>query len=78
MDGLFILNFGFVPGSATPPCLAAADADGSNSFNALVDGLFVLNFAFVPGSPPPPPPGVDACGEDPTADLLGCLSYPCP
>ena len=78
VDGLFILNFAFIPGNPAPPCFKAADADDSGTFVGIVDGLFILNFAFVPGSPPPPPPGPDICGPDPTADGLDCIVHPCP
>ena len=79
IDGLFLLNFGFVPGSPAPPCMDAADVDDGGSVNALVDGLFVLNFGFIPGSPPPPPPGPTDCGIDPTMDTVDCVDYPgCP
>lgn len=72
VDGLTILNYGFVPGSAVPPCLAAADTDGDHNLNPLVDGLHMLNFGFVPGSPPVPAP-FPSCGEDAaTTDALGC------
>ena len=78
IDGLFLLNFGFVPGSPQPPCMSAADADDSGSFSGLVDGLFILNYWFVPGSSPPPPPGPTDCGPDPTNDSLECESPSCP
>ena len=72
VDALAILSYGFIPGSAVPPCLAAADCDGDNSFKALPDGLYALNFGFVPGSPPIPAPYPE-CGEDPdTVAALGC------
>ncbi len=78
VDSLFALNFGFVPGSPTPPCLATADADGNDSFNPLVDGLFMLNFGFVPGAPPIPPPFPN-CGGDASASPVGCDMSPlCP
>ena len=78
VDGLFILAFAFIPGSAVPLCMDAVDADDDGIFNGLLEGLYVLNFAFVPGNPPPPPPGVDACGIDPTADDLNCQIGSCP
>ncbi len=78
VDGLFIFNFGFVPGSAIPPCMKSADADGDGGFTAIIDGIYCLNFGFVPGNPPPPPP-FPACGDDP-ASPLSCdmpLGPPC-
>ena len=78
VDGLFVLNFQFIPGSPEPPCLDAADADDSGSVNGLVDGLFILNFQFAGGAPPPDP-GPMSCGEDPTADATLCAVPPvCP
>ena len=74
-DGLFVLNFQFVPGTPAPPCMDAADADDSGQFNGLADGLLILSFQFVPGSPAPPPPGPAACGVDPTDDALDCAVY---
>ena len=54
-DSLMALNYGFVPGSLVPPCLAQCDADGNQVFNALSDGLYILNYNFVGGPPPPAP-----------------------
>jgi hypothetical protein len=39
----------------------------------ITDGIFLLDALFR-GSPGPPPP-FDVCGEDPTADDLGCAFY---
>ena len=79
IDSLFILNFGFVPGSPIPPCMKAVDVDDDGTFSGLIDGLYTLNFAFIPGSPAPPPPGAVECGPDPTADNLTCdVLPPCP
>ena len=77
-DGLFLLNFGFLPGSPAPLCMDAADVDDSGMVNGLLDALMILNFQFVPGSLPPPAPGPAVCGSDPTDDALDCGSYPCP
>ena len=77
-DGLFLLRYGFVPMSPSPPCLDAADVNDDGRVEPLVDGLSLLNWAFVPGNPPPPDP-YPTCGTDPTPDLLGCGSSPfCP
>ena len=74
-DGVFVLTYGFVPGSPEPPCFEAADADGDGTFNALVDGLYILQAAFA-GGPLPPPPYPD-CGPDPeSATSLGCENPP--
>ena len=78
LDGLFILNFSFVPGSPTPPCLAQADADSSGDINGILDGLFILNFAFVAGSPPiqAPYPGCD--GNVVVDSPISCDTPACP
>ena len=78
-EALFLLNAGFIFGSALPPCFASADANGDRALNFLVDALYILNFGFVPGSPPPPPPFPD-CGEDANGvATLGCdVPPPCP
>jgi hypothetical protein len=54
-----------------PPCLAAADVDGSGSVFALTDSLFLLNWAFGDGDDPPDP-GPVTCGVDPSE--LECLT----
>lgn len=75
-DSLFLLSFGFVPGSPVPGCLEATDVDGDGVSNTLSDALFALSFGFVPGSPPPPAPHPD-CGPDPDPDTsLGCDNPP--
>ncbi len=77
-DGLAALNFQFVPGAPTPPCLAQCDADGNRTFNGLIDGLHILNFQFVPGAPPIPAPFPN-CGADANAiDVVGCDTPTCP
>lgn len=76
VDGIFILNYQFVPGSDEPPCLDAADADDDGTINGLLEGILLLNFGFVPGSTPPPAP--TSCGNDPTPDTLECEAPPCP
>ena len=64
-DALFLLAFGFVAGSPSPPCLATADVDGNLVVSPFADALYLLNFLFVVGSPPPPPPFPD-CRFEPT------------
>ena len=73
VDGLFLLGWQFLGGTA-PPCMDSADADDSGNVNGLVDGLYVLNFQFIPGSPAPPPP-YPFCGSDPTPDAVGCDAF---
>ena len=72
-DGVRILNFLFLGGDAGG-CLDAADADDSGGVE-LTDGIRVFNFLFLGGAPLPDP-GSGACGVDPTADTLECLSFP--
>ena len=78
VDGVAILNFGFIPGSAEPPCLAQADANGDDAVNPLVEGVFLLNFGFIPGSEPIPPPYPDCGLDQDTVDAVGCDDSPCP
>ncbi len=77
-DGLFVLNFQFIPGSPAPPCLAQADANGDGGFNGLTDGLYMLNFQFVPGSPPIGAPHPDCGGDVVTGSPLDCDTPTCP
>ena len=66
------------PGGVPPSCEDAADYDDSGEI-AMPDALGLLLFKYhQPGGVPPPPPYPD-CGIDPTADPLGCVSFPpCP
>ena len=75
-DALFLLNYVFVPGSPSPPCLESADVDGNGNLNPLADAIFALGCQFVPGSPCPPEP-YPACGPDPDpTNTLGCNKFP--
>ena len=68
-DPLILLNFLFLPGSATPICLDAADFD-DDGLLSLIDGIDLLTYMFSNGTPPSDPfPG---CGIDPTPDPLAC------
>ncbi len=76
-DGINTLEFLFLGTPATIPCEDAADVNDDGEVN-ITDPIGTLFFLFL-GSPAPPPPFGDAasdCGEDPTADALGCGSYP--
>ena len=46
VDGIFLLNFQFVPGSPAPPCLDAADVDDDGSINALVEAIYIFTLQF--------------------------------
>jgi len=64
----------FTPGAAPSPCRDADDANDDGGFD-IADPIRVLSTLFSGGAPLPAP----ACGEDPTADPLGCASGPpCP
>ena len=67
-DAVYILNFLFLGGDA-PPCDKAADVDDDGTLN-LTDAVFLLGTLFLGGEPPPAPFG--ECGEDLSADALGC------
>ena len=77
VDGTFLLSFGFVPNSPTPPCMDAADANDDGTVTALSDAVYILGVQFIPGTPAPPLP-YPACGPDPTVDSLDCVSHACP
>ena len=71
-DSVFIQEYLFNGGPA-PPCWDAADANDDARID-LSDVVFIQEFLFQ-GGPPPPAPGPNACGFDPTIDLLGCRQY---
>ena len=71
-DGVFLLNFLFLGGSA-PPCLDAADANDDGQLN-ITTGVYVFNWLFL-GGPLPLAPGPTNCGPDATPDELGCANY---
>ena len=77
VDAVFLLGWGFVPGSLEPPCHDAADANDDGALDPLVDTLYILGAGFVPGSPPVPPPHPE-CSFDPTDDTLTCATSFCP
>jgi len=69
-DGLSLLNYLFVLGSPTPPCLAACDVNGDDGAD-LGDALYLLNFLFVDGAAPPDP--YPDCGTLPM--MVACDSF---
>ncbi len=74
-DAVSTLTYLFLSGDR-PTCLDASDADDDGVVN-LTDAVYTLNALFN-GGPALPPPGLE-CGVDPSADELGCDSYPgCP
>ena len=67
-DGVFILNYLFVPMTDTS-CPDALDINDDNQIGTT-DALMLLNYLFL-GGPPPLPPFPDP-GLDPTPDGPGC------
>jgi arylsulfatase A-like enzyme len=70
-DGVLILQYLF-QGGRQLDCLDSGDADDSGELD-LSDAVYDFNYLFLGGRPPPAP--FPACGEDSTADGLGCESY---
>ena len=73
VDSIALLEFGFIPGSAVPPCADAADFDDSGVVSPLTDSFALLLWAFSGGAPPPAP-GAFSCGIDLTGDRIGCTT----
>jgi len=44
----------------------------------ISDAVYVLNFLFSGASQPPPDSGPEACGFDPSEDLIDCAASICP
>ncbi|MBN1418471.1 MAG: hypothetical protein JXP34_06810, partial [Planctomycetes bacterium] len=73
-DAVYSLMYQFADGAA-PPCLKASDLDDNGAVN-ISDPVNLLTYLFASG-PAPKAPFPD-CGEDPTADTLGCEAFaPC-
>ena len=70
-DAVNVLSFLFGGGSC--PCADSCDCNDDGQVN-IADAICKLSFLFS-GGPPPPTPH-PSCGSDPTADSLGCLSFP--
>lgn len=66
-DAVHTLNSLFLGGPQSL-CADAADAD-DNGAVSLTDAVFLLEYLFLDGHSPPPP-GPDACGTDPSKDVL--------
>ena len=67
-DPIRVLNQLFAGGEASV-CDDATDADDDGAVN-VTDAVYALNFLFSGGGAPPAP--FPTCGDDPTADDLGC------
>lgn len=70
-DPVLILDYLF--GSASLPCLAAADSGGDGNVN-VSDAVGLLGFLFLGTFPPPPP--FEECGSGPEDSPLTCESFP--
>jgi len=74
-DDIFLLANLF-SGGPDGPCSDACDPNDDGDKN-IADAIYGLANLFSGGPDPTPPFG--ACGADPTADMLDCLSFPsCP
>ncbi|MCA8959563.1 MAG: hypothetical protein KDC38_03575 [Planctomycetes bacterium] len=68
-DGVGILSYLFVAGSAAPLCEDAADVNDDGVIS-LVDAVYQLTHALAGGAAPPAP--YPTCGVDLSFDSLGC------
>lgn len=74
-DAVFLLIFNF-GGGARPVCLDACDVNDDGSvLGQVTDAIALLGYMFLAGNRPPSP-GPGACGVDPTADTVDCMSFP--
>lgn len=71
-DPIYLLSYIFSGGPA-PGCADAADINDDGVVN-VADAVFGISYIFAGGSPPPAP-GPTSCGDDLTADALGCNTY---
>ena len=60
-------------GEREPTCLSTLDTNDDAALD-ITDPVTLLDHLFRGGAPPAPP--VEACGPDPTADEIGCASFP--
>jgi hypothetical protein len=72
-DVVVILAYLFQGATEPVACLDAADATDDGEVD-LSDALRTLFWLFAGADPLPPPS--DACGPDPTADVLRCSAFP--
>ncbi len=71
-DAVYMLGCNFL-GTECAACADAADVNDDGKGD-ITDPIFLLNFLFLGGAAVPAPS--EACGVDPTADGLGCASFP--
>ncbi|MCA8961539.1 MAG: hypothetical protein KDC38_13535, partial [Planctomycetes bacterium] len=72
-DPVFLLSELFTMGTIGQ-CRDACDTN-DDGVTDISDAVFMLSAQFIPGAPPVPAPA-PLCGQDPTADGLGCNNYP--
>ncbi len=74
-DAIRVLGYLFT--HATLSCLDAGDSN-DDGYIDIADAIYSLSYSFASGPAPKSP--FPSCGLDPTADALGCDSYPaaCP
>ena len=70
-DALMLMRYLFL-GAEPPECEKSADANDDGRVN-ITDAVRVLLHAFSGAGPLPTPFG--ACGQDPTSDVLSCVSF---
>lgn len=73
-DGILDLNHLFL-GARRPDCMDAADFDDNGKLD-ITDAIAKFSYLFQ-GGRPPAPPGVEACGSDPTPDDLPVCEAAC-
>ncbi len=71
-DAIFILGYIFGGGEA-PACTKSADANDDGQID-IADPVRLLGLLFAQGPDLDVP--FEACGADPTADSLSCVSFP--
>ncbi len=72
-DPIFILGALFTPGAVQPTCPDSCDLNDDGA-NDIADPVFGLAYLFSNGADPFSP--FPNCGPDPTADAIGCPSFP--
>ncbi len=70
-DAIALLNYLFTSRPVT--CLDALDSNDDGKLD-IADAIRILSHLFAAAGDLPPP--FETCGPDPTADPLGCASYP--
>jgi hypothetical protein len=78
-DAIYLLGYNFL-GTASPPCLAACDANADGDTGSVSDAIYILSHNFLGGPAPPAPFPECGPGELSTDESLGCRTPPasCP